>query len=99
MNKGPGLLFIIVCLLATGCSKKVITPVTTAVPKTAMNIEEIDFDLPCDLVGITGYIIQIQRVFEIAERLRERERGEVRLDRVLELLLATNRHRRGRAPA
>lgn len=44
MNRGPGFFFIILCLLATACSKKVITPVISAVPKTAMNIEEIDFD-------------------------------------------------------
>lgn len=44
MNKGPGFFFIILCLLATACSKKVITPVPTAAPTTAMNIEEIDFD-------------------------------------------------------
>src|SRR5688572_21289106 len=44
MNKGPGFFFIILCLLATACSKKVITPVTTTAPKTILNIEEIDFD-------------------------------------------------------
>jgi hypothetical protein len=43
MNKGPGFFFIILCLLATACSKKVITPVASA-PKKVLNIEEIDFD-------------------------------------------------------
>ena len=43
MNKGPGFFFIILCLLATACSKKVITPVSSA-PKSVLNIEEIDFD-------------------------------------------------------
>lgn len=43
MNKGQGFFFIILCLLATACSKKVITPVVTG-PKNALNIEEIDFD-------------------------------------------------------
>ena len=44
MNKGQGFFFLILCLLATACSKKVITPVTTTAPKTILNIEEIDFD-------------------------------------------------------
>jgi hypothetical protein len=43
MNKGPGFFFIILCLLATACSKKVITPVSTT-QKSVLNIEEIDFD-------------------------------------------------------
>jgi hypothetical protein len=43
MNKGPGFFFIILCVLASACSKKVITlPSTT--PKSILNIEEIDFD-------------------------------------------------------
>ena len=44
MNKGPGFFFIILCLLATACSKKVLSPVAATPPKTALNIEEIDFD-------------------------------------------------------
>ena len=44
MNKGPGFFFVILCLLATACSKKVITPVAATPPKTVLNIEEIDFD-------------------------------------------------------
>lgn len=43
MNKGPGFFFVLLCLLVTGCSKKVITPVSTT-PKSVLNIEEIDFD-------------------------------------------------------
>src|SRR5690606_6394739 len=43
MNKGPGFFFIILCILATACARKVVTPVAT-VPKKALNIEEIDFD-------------------------------------------------------
>ena len=43
MNKGPGFFFIILCVLATACSKKVVTPVSTT-PKSVLNIEEIDFD-------------------------------------------------------
>jgi hypothetical protein len=43
MNKGQGFFFVILCLLATACSKKVITPVASS-PKKVLNIEEIDFD-------------------------------------------------------
>lgn len=44
MNKGPGFLFIIFCLLLTSaCSKKVVSPLATS-PGRALNIEEIDFD-------------------------------------------------------
>lgn len=43
MNKGPGFFIIILCILASACSKKVVAPVSTA-PKTILNIEEIDFD-------------------------------------------------------
>jgi hypothetical protein len=43
MNKGPGFFFMMLCILASSCSKKVTTTLST-VPKTALNIEEIDFD-------------------------------------------------------
>jgi hypothetical protein len=43
MNKGPGFFFIILCVLASACSKKVMTPLSTT-PKSVLNIEEIDFD-------------------------------------------------------
>ena len=43
MNKGPGFFFVILCVLASACSKKVTTALSTT-PKTALNIEEIDFD-------------------------------------------------------
>ncbi|HEY8503218.1 MAG TPA: DUF4070 domain-containing protein [Gemmataceae bacterium] len=32
--------------------------------------EEVDYDTDAEIVGITGYIIQITRVFEIADRFR-----------------------------
>src|SRR4051812_25636427 len=32
--------------------------------------EAVDFDTDAEIVGITGYIIQIKRVFEIADRFR-----------------------------
>ena len=44
MNKGPGFFFLILCLLATACSKKVIAPVSSSAPLRTLNIEEIDFD-------------------------------------------------------
>src|SRR5262245_45092962 len=34
--------------------------------------ETIDFDTDAELIGVTGYIIQIERVFEIADRFRSR---------------------------
>lgn len=43
MNKGPGFFFMILCMVASSCSKKVTTTLSTA-PKTVLNIEEIDFD-------------------------------------------------------
>ncbi len=36
-------MIIILCMLILGCSKKVVTPVST-MPKSVLNIEEIDFD-------------------------------------------------------
>ena len=43
MNKGPGFFFIVLCVLASACSKKVIAPLSTT-PKSSLSIEEIDFD-------------------------------------------------------
>src|SRR5437868_12209205 len=34
------------------------------------NIEEIDFDEPCDLVALSGMAIQEARLFAIADRFR-----------------------------
>jgi radical SAM superfamily enzyme YgiQ (UPF0313 family) len=34
--------------------------------------DEVDFDTDAEVVGITGYIIQIKRVFEIADQFRAR---------------------------
>jgi radical SAM superfamily enzyme YgiQ (UPF0313 family) len=36
------------------------------------NIEKIDFGMGCDLVGITGYTVHAQRMFEIASEFRKR---------------------------
>jgi radical SAM superfamily enzyme YgiQ (UPF0313 family) len=38
------------------------------------NVEEIDFDVEADVVGITGYIIHKQRMLEIAAEFRRRGR-------------------------
>src|SRR5688572_28580428 len=44
MSKGLGFFIDSLCVLATACSKKVVTPIATVPPKTTLNIEEIDFD-------------------------------------------------------
>lgn len=47
MNRGLALVLFALCLLAVGCSKKVVSPgVTTTAPATRPNlaIEEIDFE-------------------------------------------------------
>jgi radical SAM superfamily enzyme YgiQ (UPF0313 family) len=36
------------------------------------NIDPIDFEIECDLVGITGYTVHAQRMFEIASEFRKR---------------------------
>ena len=36
------------------------------------NIDSIDFGIECDLVGITGYTVHAQRMFEIASEFRKR---------------------------
>ncbi len=38
------------------------------------NVEEIDFDVDADVVGVTGYIIHKERMLEIAETFRRRGR-------------------------
>ena len=35
-------------------------------------VEEIDFDAPVDLVGITGLTCVIKRAYEVADRFREK---------------------------
>ena len=44
MNKSQGFFFLILCLLATACSKKTLSTVTASAPKKTLSIEEIDFD-------------------------------------------------------
>lgn len=36
------------------------------------NIEPIDWDMACDLVGLTGYTLQFERMKEISSRFRQR---------------------------
>jgi radical SAM superfamily enzyme YgiQ (UPF0313 family) len=38
------------------------------------NIEEIDFERDCDIVGLTSYLVQGPRAIEIAEKFRKRGR-------------------------
>ena len=38
------------------------------------NVEEIDFDVEADIVGVTGYIIHKERMFEIIREFRRRGR-------------------------
>src|SRR5262247_3855377 len=38
------------------------------------NVDPIDFDAPADIVGITGYIVHKQRMFEIIDEFRRRGR-------------------------
>jgi radical SAM superfamily enzyme YgiQ (UPF0313 family) len=38
------------------------------------NVEEIDFDVDADIVGVTGYIIHAERILEIADAFRTRGR-------------------------
>ena len=36
------------------------------------NVEPIDFDCDADIVGLTGYVVHTQRIFEIAAEFRRR---------------------------
>src|SRR5262245_65274187 len=38
------------------------------------NVEPIDFELDADIVGVTGYIVHKERMFEIAREFRRRGR-------------------------
>ncbi|CAG0949111.1 Hopanoid C-2 methylase [Myxococcaceae bacterium] len=38
------------------------------------NVEEIDFDVDADIIGVTGYIVHKNRMFEIIEEFRRRGR-------------------------
>jgi len=38
------------------------------------NVEEVDFDVEADIVGVTGYIVHKQRMLEIVDEFRRRGR-------------------------
>jgi radical SAM superfamily enzyme YgiQ (UPF0313 family) len=38
------------------------------------NVEEIDFDVEADVVGVTGYLVHRKRMLEIIEQFRRRGR-------------------------
>ncbi|MFH2007934.1 MAG: radical SAM protein [bacterium] len=49
-----------------------LTPAGHQVRLVDENVEELDLDTPADLVGITGYHVQQERVFWIADQFRRR---------------------------
>lgn len=49
-----------------------ITPAGYEIQIVDESVEEVNFDTPCDLVGITGYTIDKDRMFEIAKEFRNR---------------------------
>ncbi|MCX8072069.1 MAG: B12-binding domain-containing radical SAM protein [Candidatus Binatia bacterium] len=49
-----------------------ITPREHEVVLCDENVEEVDFDTDADIVGLTGYVIHKQRIFELAEEFRKR---------------------------
>src|SRR5215813_2608750 len=49
-----------------------ITPRDHEVVLCDENVEEIDFDTDADIVGLTGYVVHTQRIFEIAAEFRRR---------------------------
>jgi len=51
-----------------------LTPASHELVLCDENVEEIDFDIEADIVGITGYIVHKQRMLEIAAEFRRRGR-------------------------
>jgi radical SAM superfamily enzyme YgiQ (UPF0313 family) len=51
-----------------------LTPADIEVEVCDETVDPVDFDKPCDLVGITGYVTQARRMFELARTFRERGR-------------------------
>ena len=49
-----------------------ITPREHEVVLCDENVEPIDFDFDADIVGLTGYVVHTQRIFEIAAEFRRR---------------------------
>jgi radical SAM superfamily enzyme YgiQ (UPF0313 family) len=51
-----------------------LTPAGHEVTLCDENVEEIDFDAEADIVGVTGYIVHRERMFQIIEEFRRRGR-------------------------
>jgi len=49
-----------------------ITPRVHEVVLCDENVEPVDYDTDADIVGLTGYVIHAQRIFEMAEEFRRR---------------------------
>src|SRR5437667_1531447 len=49
-----------------------ITPAEHEVVLCDENVEPIDFDSDADIIGITGYVIHKQRIFELAAEFKRR---------------------------
>jgi radical SAM superfamily enzyme YgiQ (UPF0313 family) len=49
-----------------------LSPPPHAVTLCDENVEEVDFDNPADVVGITGYIVHKQRMFELIDEFHRR---------------------------
>ncbi len=49
-----------------------ITPPEHEVVLCDENVEEVDFDTDADIVGLTGYVVHKQRIFELAAEFRRR---------------------------
>jgi radical SAM superfamily enzyme YgiQ (UPF0313 family) len=51
-----------------------LTPVPHEVVLCDENVDRIDFDTDADVIGITGFVIHKERMFEIAEAFRRRDK-------------------------
>src|SRR6516225_9356800 len=51
-----------------------LTPPRHEVTLCDENVEEIDFDVEADIVGVTGYIVHRERMFQIIEEFQRRGR-------------------------
>ncbi len=49
-----------------------LTPDTFDVTLCDENVEEVDFDVEADIVGVTGFIVHRERIFELIEGFRRR---------------------------
>ena len=51
-----------------------LTPAPHEVVLCDENVDRIDFDTDADIIGITGFVIHKERMFEIAEAFRRRDK-------------------------